>query len=157
MQVIRKIARMHLLQQQTERQHAENVLHDCKTLFHPDGQPKMAFIDIDGQTTGSGNTPKYSKIVKSAPTSFIENRNIGVRLVCGPIDKWVSISTSNLLPGGANIIIEASRIAVEILAELLADINLVLPKIINVNADNSTENKVSRFVLFCFILIYHVC
>jgi hypothetical protein len=150
-EVIRKISRLHLLQQQTERQHAENVLHDCKTKYK-DGEPVQAFIDIDGQTTGSGNTPKYSKLYTSAQTHFVENRNIGVRLVCGPIDKWISISTNNLLPGGANILIEASKIALEVLAELLGEVGLTLPKILFVQYDNSTENKVILHNIYIFLI-----
>ena len=149
-EVIRKISRLHMLQQHTERQHAENVLHDCKTKYK-DGKPVQAFIDIDGQTTGSGNTPKLTKLRNQAPGKVIENRNIGARIVCGPIDKWISISTNNLIPGGANILIEASKIAMETLAELLGEVGLTLPKILFVQYDNSTENKVNMYI---YIIIF---
>lgn len=140
-EVIRKISRMHLLQQQTERQHAENVIRACKTMF-VDEQPVEAFIDLDGQTVITGNTPKLSKNRSITLNNYIENRNIGARLVCGPIDCWISISTNNLIPGGANVMIDATKTAIEVLAEMLGEIDLITPKKINIQYDNCGENKV---------------
>jgi hypothetical protein len=139
--VIRKISRMHLLQQQTERQHAENVIHACKTMF-VDEQPVQAYIDLDGQTVITGNTPKLSKTRSITLNNYIENRNIGARLVCGPIDCWISISTNNLIPSGANVMIEATKIAIETLGEKLSEIDLIVPKKLSIQYDNSGENKV---------------
>ena len=65
-------------------------------------------------------------------------------MVCGPIDEYVSISTDNLIPGGANVLIEVTRMAIEILAEKLAAINYVLPKNLGVQYDNCGENKVRK-------------
>jgi hypothetical protein len=93
----------------------------------------------------------------------IENRNIGAHLVCGNIDTYVSFNTNNLVPGGANIIIEVTKRCIEIIAEmlgkssgggneslifvLLQPINyillvLVAPKTLYVQYDNCGENKV---------------
>lgn len=111
-----------------------------------------AFIEVDGQTTGTGNTPNFSRDGASNHP-VIENRNLGCRVVCGPIDKWISISTNNLIPGGANVLIEASRIAIELLAEILADIDLILPKKLFVQYDNSGENKVSISTVEIYLFI----
>ena len=74
----------------------------------------------------------------------MENRLIGARIVCGPIDCYIGICTNDLLPGGANVLIEATRIAIETLANKLAQCNppLQLPKRGGMNFDNSGENKV---------------
>jgi hypothetical protein len=63
-------------------------------------------------------------------------------MVCGPINEYVSISTDNTIPGGANVMIEVTRMAIEILAEKLAAIGFVLPKSLGVQYDNCGENKV---------------
>ena len=140
-EVVRKISRMHLLQQQNERQHAENVIHACKSRYIGN-QPLQAFVELDGQTVVTGNTPKLAKERNNTQNSVIENRNIGGRVVCGPIDKWISISTNNLIPGGANVMIEATKMAIEILAEMLAEHDMAMPSELDVQYDNCGENKV---------------
>jgi hypothetical protein len=74
----------------------------------------------------------------------MENRNIGVRIVCGPIDEFLSICIGDLIPGGANVIIECVRLAIETLAAKLAALPnpLVLPRKGGLNADNCGEQKV---------------
>ena len=138
---VRKIVRLHLQQQQTERQHAENVVHQCKTSYDARGNPTDGYVDIDGQTVTTGDTPKYQKLRGERQNNTIENRNIGVHIVCGPIDKWISVSTDNTIPGGANVLIEVTRMAIEILAELLAVLGFTLPKTLHVQYDNCGENK----------------
>ena len=70
---------------------------------------------------------------------------MGVRMVCGPIDEYMSICTSDLIPGGANVLIECTRIATETLAVKLAKLPkpFVMPMRIGYNFDNCGENKVS--------------
>ena len=72
----------------------------------------------------------------------IENRNIGAHLVCGPIDTYVSFNTNNLVPGGANVIIEVTKRCIEVLGEMLSKRGFVTPKKLNVQYDNCGENKV---------------
>ena len=103
---MKKLARLHLKQQATERQHAENFINLCKKMR--EGQRDMACIDIDPQSVWTGNTPKYQKLnVKQ--NAVIENRNIGVHIVCGPIDEYISVCTNNLIPGGANVLIATTK------------------------------------------------
>ena len=138
--VLKKLARLHLKQQATERQHAENFINLCKKMR--EGQPDMAYIDIDPQSVWTGNTPKYQKLnVKQ--NAVIENRNIGVHIVCGPIDEYISVCTNNLIPGGANVLIATTKFAIEYLSRRLSEFTLVLPKKIGLQYDNSGENKVS--------------
>jgi hypothetical protein len=145
---VRKIVRLHLQQQQTERQHAENVIHHCVTTYDAKGNPTDGYLDIDGQTVTTGDTPKYQKLRGERQNNTIENRNIGVHIVCGPINKWVSVSTDNTIPGGANVLIEVTRMAIEILAEALAALGFTLPPNLHVQYDNCGENKVSILVIF---------
>ena len=148
-----KLNRLHILQQSTERQHAENFIHLSK--LTQNDQPVMAYFDIDGQSTWAGNTPKLSKDRSTKLDFCVENRNIGARIVCGPIDEYISVCTNNLIPGGANILVEVTRFCIEYLAKRLAEIdeNLVLPKKIGFNYDNSGENKVNHscyyYCYFC--------
>ena len=142
LEAVKKWVRIHLEQQQTERQHADNFLEMCQSEYDESENPKYALIDIDGQTVITGNTPKWTKEAKSQQNNVIENRNIGVHMVCGPIDEYVSISTDNTIPGRANVMIEVTRMAIEILAEKLAAIGFVLPKNLGVQYDNCGENKV---------------
>ena len=55
---------------------------------------------------------------RNQQNNVTENRNIGVHIVCGPIDEYVSISTDNTIPAGANVMIEVTRMAIEILADV---------------------------------------
>jgi hypothetical protein len=86
------------------------------------------------------------KLMKDRTDKYprMENRLMGARIVCGPIDNYIAITTSDLIPGGANILIEATRIAIEKLAEKLAlcEPPYPLPDKGGLNYDNSGENKV---------------
>jgi hypothetical protein len=138
---MKKLTRLHLTQQATERQHAENFIHEAKKVH--DEQPVVAYVDIDPQSTWAGNTPKLMKERHSTENTVIENRNIGARVVCGPIDEYVSICTNDVIPGGANVLIEVSRYLIEYLAKRLQEFDMILPKKIGFQFDNSGENKVS--------------
>ena len=61
LEAVKKWLRIHLLQQQTERQHADNFLDECEKEYDERGNPKCGLIDIDGQTVITGNTPKWQK------------------------------------------------------------------------------------------------
>ncbi len=123
--------------------HADNCfLEMCLSEYDEWENPKYALIDIDEQTFVTGNTPKWTKEAKSQQNNVIENRNIGVHMVCGPIDEYVSISTDITIPGGTNVTIEVTRMAIGILAEKLAAIGFVLLKNLGVQNDNCGENKV---------------
>ena len=98
-EIVRKIHRLHVQQQQqNERQNCENQIWLAKSWF-VDDNPALAYIGIDGQTN---EATKAAKLFKGRNHNFptMENRNLGVRMVCGPIDEYMSICTSNLIPGG---------------------------------------------------------
>lgn len=146
-----KLSRLHLEQQATERQHAENYIKIAKNLG-PDGQPIRSYFDIDGQSVWTGNTPKYSKDRLSKVDCCIENRNIGVRMVCGPIDEYIAVCTDNLIPGGANVLVEVVKYSMEHLGRRLSEFDMVTPKTVGLQFDNSGENKVC-----CYLDSYKIC
>ena len=138
--VLRKLSRLHLLQQGTERQHAENFIFESKKLFN--GQPIQGYFNIDASSVWTGNTPKYQKVRTGKQNSHIENRNFGCRIVCGPIDEYICVCTNNLIPGGANVMVDITKYCVEYLGHRLQDFGMVVPKKIGFHFDNSGENKV---------------
>jgi hypothetical protein len=142
-EVLKKLARLHLLQQGTERQHAENFILEAKKLFN--GQPVQGYFNIDASSVWTGNSPKFQKIRTAKQNTHIENRNFGCRIVCGPIDEYISVCTNNLIPGGANVMVEVVRYCIEYLARRLQEANMILPKKLGFHFDNSGENK-ARFL-----------
>ena len=140
--VLLKLSRLHLLQQKTERLHADNKVEDAKKISN--GQPVLAYFDIDAQSVWTGNTPKFSRKNDQQwkMSSVIENRNIGVRIVCGPIDEYISVCTDNLIPHGANVLVEVVRFALKYLGSRLQAVNMVLPRKLALQFDNSGEQKV---------------
>jgi hypothetical protein len=138
--VLRKLARLHLLQQGTERQHAENFIFESKKLVN--GQPVIAYFNIDASSVWAGNSPKFQKIRAGKQNTHVENRNFGCRIVSGPIDEYISISTNNLIPGGANVMVEIVRYCIEYLSRRLQEMSMVIPKKLGFHFDNSGENKV---------------
>jgi len=150
-EVVRALHRIHLKQEQLERQHCENYIFIAKTMYTPDGQPERWFIELDGMSRFKTLVPKIQKDRKDAISDniLIENRLIGARIVCGPIDQYIGICTGELIPGGCNPNIEAARIALEILSAKLSALAtpFALPKIGGFNGDNCGDNKVTD----CFV------
>ena len=149
--VLKKLYRLHLLQQGTERQHAENYIFESKKLIN--GQPTQAYFNIDASSVWTGNTPKFQKLRTGKQNNHIENRNFGCRIVCGPIDEYISVCTNNLIPGGANVMVEVVRYSIEYLGRRLQEMNMVVPKALGFHFDNSGENKVSLY-FFGYLFIH---
>jgi len=59
----------------------------------------------------------------------------------------VSLNTNNLVPGGANVIIEVTKRCIEITAEMLSSKGFICPKKLSVQYDNCGENKVCKYIL----------
>jgi hypothetical protein len=153
---LQKLLRLHLLQQSTERQHAEYYIAEAKKLQN--GQPIRAYIDIDPQSAWAGNTPKMDKDRTSKENSCLENRNIGARVVCGPIDEYISICTDNLIPHGANVLVEVTKFCIEYIANhpTMQALGMMMPRKIGIQFDNSGENKVKTlimFILYNFVVV----
>jgi hypothetical protein len=77
----------------------------------------------------------------------ITKLNDDARIVCGPIDEYICICMPDYIPGGANVLIECFRTAIEIFARKLADCKnglgrpkpLPLPFSGGFNFDNCTK------------------
>lgn len=141
--IIRSLQRIHIKQQQIERQHCDNFILECKTKYNELGEPMQWFVELDGMSCYKTMAPKLQK-ERSNPIPQMENRLIGARIVCGPIDTYIAICTNDLIPGGANVMIEATRLAIEALAKRLAALPkpMTLPRTGGLNYDNCGENKV---------------
>jgi len=156
-EVTQHVHKLHLKLQQRERQHAENYIHLAKTLY-VNGLPSLFYICLDGMTNETTKAPRVSKD-RSHEHNKMECRNMGARIVCGPIDEYICICMPDYIPGGANVLIECARIAIEILAQKLADCKdvmgrpapLPLPFTGGFNFDNCSENKV-RVIKYIFQL-----
>ena len=104
------------------------------------------YICLDAMTNETTKAPRIQKD-RSHIHCKMECRNMGARIVCGPIDEYISICIPEFLPSGANVLIECTRIAIETLAQKLASIEcnpFPLPWKGGFNLDNCTENKVSH-------------
>ena len=80
----------------------QNFIHLAKIV-----QPTLAYFDIDNMDRKYAKKNSKDRCTKSE--FCIENRNVGARIVCGPIDEYIAICTNNLIPGGANVFIEVTR------------------------------------------------
>jgi hypothetical protein len=107
MDIIRALQRMHLKQQQIERQHCENYIHYAKTQYNELGEPTRFLVELDGMSVFKTLAPKLQKERKHQYPQM-ENRLIGARIVCGPIDQYIGVCASNAIPGGANVLIEVN-------------------------------------------------
>jgi hypothetical protein len=142
--IIQKVHKLHLKQQQRERQHADYQINMAKTLYE-NGFPALFYVCLDGMTNETTKAPRVSKD-RTHALNKMECRNMGARIVCGPIDEYIAICTPDYIPGGANVLIECTRIAIEILAKKLSELPngaVPLPFKAGINFDNCPENKVT--------------
>jgi hypothetical protein len=142
--IVRCLQRLHMKQQQVERQHCENYIHQAKNSYNDLGEPTRWFVEADGMSMFKTLCPKLQK-ERTDPYPRMENRLIGCRIICGPIDEYIGVTCSDLIPGGANIMIEVTRICLETLSRRLAELDnpFELPDEGGLNYDNCGENKVS--------------
>ena len=115
-------------------------------------QPKKFLLFFDAITNKVGDTPKYGKqgfqssLDKNAKT--LENRTIGVYVVCGPVKGMFLYHTNDFIEVGANIMIEVQRQAMSDLARKLQNFGMKLPKHGMFQFDNCNENKNKE--MFCY-------
>ena len=60
-EVTQKLKRLHMRQQHNERMNADIIMLRCASDVDMIGQPMEMFIDIDGMTVRTGDTPKLGK------------------------------------------------------------------------------------------------
>lgn len=141
--IVLKFRRLHLKQQQLEREHLEQLKDRSRKLDSKTGMPLQAFFFTDAMTSSKGNTPKEGVKRKGKEGKTVLNRVFGTQVICGPIEFMMYTSVNQLQMGGANLAIEVQRLAIEKLSFELEKHNLLMPRIMNFQFDNCGENKVS--------------
>jgi hypothetical protein len=144
-EIVLKFRRLHLKQQQTEREHLEQLKDRCRKLNSKTGMPVEAFFFTDAMTSSKGNTPKEGVKRKGKEGKTVLNRVFGTQVICGPVEFMMYSSVDQLQMGGANLAIEIQRLAIEKLSFELEKHNLLTPRIMHFQFDNCGENKVSIF------------
>ena len=76
-----------------------------------------------------------------------------MRVKCGPIATLFIYYTDNLMPGGANTIIEIIRQSIADLTRQLERINLKMPMHLILGFENCTENKNNFLMIYCTLLV----
>lgn len=147
-----KFRRLHLKQQQLEREQLEITKSRCRELDQM-GMPKQALIFADAMTSSRGDTPKEGVERRSKPGKTISNRVFGVQVICGPAEFMMYCSVDQLQMGGANLAIEVQRLAIEKLSFELEKNCMAMPKIINFQFDNCGENKVTANFISMILII----
>jgi len=152
--IIYAYRRRHIAQQFAERiKLRQNI--DSTYDMGDDGQPLTALLFSDGMTVVKGDTPRLGKEAAKGDTHHITSRIIGVEVHCGPIHGTLLYYTDNMTQGGANIIIEVTRQAIEDLQKLLANrlTPLDLPQHLILQFDNCSENKNKYVFTYISLLI----
>lgn len=167
--IINEWRHQHLVQQRAERD-AMNVKEELARTATDltTGNPTYFFMAADFVSSFTGDTPffkvdgRYSK--EDHGKAKIETRMCGVRVVCGDIDEFWVYYTDNMMPGGANVMIEIMRQAIAELTVRLAQRGFKLPRLCFLYFDNCGENKNKLFmawaslcVEFCYLDEIEVC
>ena len=119
-----------------------------------DGNPKLLIIQPDGMTKLRGATPKQGLSNRSKQSYSIENRLIGVRIICGSaINFMLYVSVDQTIPGGANLFVDVYRKAIEETSKLLEELGQQLPKEMLWQADNCGDNKNKEVFAFASLLV----
>jgi hypothetical protein len=137
--------RQHLRQQKTARDELDANRIRATQLDPITREPTLALFFADAMTKDTTRTPKegQGKVPRQAHgTNAFDLRIIGVEVVCGPIAGTFIYTTDNMVPTGANIMIEVMRQAQADLVRLLDRINKKLPRSAIFQFDNGGENKV---------------
>jgi hypothetical protein len=118
------------------------------------GNPKMLIIEPDGMTKLKGTTPKEGVHNRSKQSYGIENRLIGVRIICGSqINCFIYISVDQTIPGGSNLFVDVYRTAIDEVSKLLKAAGKLMPSKILLQADNCGDNKNKEIFGFASLLV----
>ena len=148
-EVIKRFKTLHLNQQADERRFLDDRKLRAEEM---DGiRPKRAFIFPDGMTQYSCLTPRFQ--TNSKRDQKIESRLIGVEAYCGPIKTVFIYRTDAMVIGGADIMVEIVRQAMIDICVLLRQRNLLTPRTLWLQFDNSGENKNKEMFTYVSMLI----
>jgi hypothetical protein len=152
-EIVLKFRRLHLKQQQIEREHLERIKTRSRQVDPRTGMPKEAVIFTDAMTSSRGNTPKAGVKFHSKPGKTILNRVFGTQIICGPVSFMMYSSVNQMVMGGANLAIEIQRLALDKLKVELQKRNLLMPRIMNFQFDNCGENKNKEMFCYASLLV----
>ena len=127
-------------------------------IIDDDGNPKMLVIQPDGMTKLTGATPCEGVYNKSKQSYAVENRLIGVRIVCGSaINFMLYINVDQTIPGGSNLFVDVYRTAIDEVRKLLEEMGKQMPLVMLWQADNCGDNKNKEVFAFASLLVetYH--
>jgi hypothetical protein len=144
--IITEWRHMHLLQQRMERDAMDAKAESARSCtLRKTGDPEYVFMAADFVSSYAGDTPffhvqgRHSK--DDHGKSKIETRMCGVRVICGDINEFWIFYTDNMMPGGANVMVEIMRQAIAKLTIRLARKGYKLPRKWFLYFDNCPENK----------------
>jgi hypothetical protein len=139
--IYNRFRKRHLNKQSFMRDTLDYHRRECKHRDILTQQPLEFLIMSDGMTERKGNLPRWLHANKKQKAAVIGNRIIGVEVCCGPIHGIFVYHCDDLIPGGAETMIEVTRQAVSDLRDMLEDLGLTLPKKGCFFFDNCGENK----------------
>jgi hypothetical protein len=141
-QVVLQYRRCHLTRQAWERANLERLKRDAAEVDPITGQPIRLYMSGDGFTEYRTAVPYvcHRKHHKS-DASRLQNRQIGVEVICGPIAEVWLFNINSFVRGGANCMIEVMRQAISEMRDCLEAMGYVLPRKAYFEFDNCGENK----------------
>ena len=113
---------------------------------------KYGLILPDGYTIHNCETPRTVGGKKGEKGCTMENRIVGVIVICGPINEVFLYHTDNLVSGGANLMVEVVRQTLIDLNRKLRALGLSMPKNLIGFYDNCGENKVKKYLFPAYVL-----
>ena len=149
-QIINQWRHLHLAQQRLERDMMDKKAEIARTATDlRTGNPEYFFMAADFVSSYTGDTPfikvngRLSK--EDHSKEKIETRMCGVRVICGDINEFWIFYTDNMMPGGANVMVEIIRRAIAKLEIRLARKGYKRPRRAFLYFDNCSENKNKTF------------
>lgn len=140
-EVLKVYRREHLNMQAAERRALEEIRQLCKEVDPQTGQPKAMLGFIDAASNNRGDAYRLvteaKRISKSEQnTDHVESRIWGCDVACGRFDKFILYTTDNMIPGGANVMIEVVRQLLIDMDNILASMNMKRPRTFYLQLDN---------------------
>jgi hypothetical protein len=155
--IVKHYRRKHLHDQAQERINLEKNIRKSREVDSITGQPTTFLLLPDGMTKSKGALPKigkgYRQIKCDVGRPKLENRVIGVYVVCGTIEGMFLYTTNQLVDSGADTMIEVVRQAMLDLQQLLNNDGYELPKNALFQFDNCGENKNKLMFSYLSLLV----
>lgn len=134
--------RIHLSRQAHERANLERLKREAAEVDTMTKQPLRLFISADGFTEYRTAVPYVcTKRHQKGDAARLQNRQIGVEVICGPISEVWLYNISSFVRGGANLMVEVMRQVISEVRDRMNALGFELPKLAYFQFDNCGENK----------------